>query len=122
MAKDDVSSMYKPMGRTKGYFFGFGGILGKITTNAEQSPYMRFQVEHRKLERSLNYLAGILTVLPKGMIRHDGQKLLEEGDKLLHEFKAGASAIRKMRIHQEAIIRLVTKIEKRGGLIFAKGE
>jgi hypothetical protein len=120
--KTDVTYLYKPMGRTKGYFYGFAGILGDHAKNAEQSAYKRFLVAHESLERSLNYLAGILTVLPKDMIRHDGEKLLEEGDTLLHKFKVGSQAIRKMRIHQEAIIRLVGKIEKRGGLVFAKGE
>jgi hypothetical protein len=118
--KKDVTYLYKPMGRTRGYFYGFAGIIGERKTNAEQTAYERFDRAHHSLERSLSYLAGILTVLPKGMIHHEGEKLLLEGDTLLHEFKAGASAIRKMRIHQEAIIRLVGKIEKRGGLVFAK--
>src|SRR6266404_3933638 len=117
-----VSYSYKPYGRTKGFVYGLDGLLGsERKKNAERNIYERTIEAHRSLEHGLMFLAGILAVLPDGMLRHNGEKLLEEGDKLIHAWKTGAQAIRKMRVHNETIIRLVNKIHKKG-LVFASRE
>jgi hypothetical protein len=71
----------------------------------------------RSFERALHYLAGVLTVIPflkhqSERLKFEAEKLLLDGHRLVVKPQFSAAFIRRLRIHEERIHKLVQKIEK----------
>jgi hypothetical protein len=103
-----LESILHPHGRTRGIVYG----LFPGPKNSERTPTDRtLEALHDHME-SLNYLAGVMAMLPKPSVRHnEGGAILVKGWQLTRDPKVGTSYIRKLRRHTEGIARFLRKVE-----------
>ena len=112
---------YSPFRSRKAPLYGLG-IFGLDKKNKDQTILGRALDSYRELRTDLGFLAGMLTVLPlldsPRKIQHqaEGERILKEGDELIHRFLGNKTAtvnlVRKMRICGERIIKLRDKVQK----------
>ena len=112
-------SVCRPGGaRKKKFPGGFWAIaLAGKKPNKQRTIGERTIDARRSFDQSMYFLTGVLTVIPflkrqKPMLKFDAEKLLVEGHKLSVKPEASAAFIRRLRIHEEKIRRLVERIEK----------
>jgi hypothetical protein len=110
---EHLESVLRPHGRTRGNLYGWLGSLLSGPRNSERTPTDRtLEALHDHME-GLNYLAGMMVMLPKLSVRHnEGGAILVEGWQLNRDPKLGANFIRKLRRHTEKIVRFIQKVEK----------
>jgi hypothetical protein len=121
---EELIQWYSPhKTRKQSVFYGvLTGIGGKQETNQQRTILGRALDSYRRLNSDLNFLAGMLTLLPflksKRTIqfRDEGEKILSEADELMNgllgDRKPTVKMVRKMRVCGEKIMKLRAKIAK----------
>jgi len=121
---EHILGLYSPFQtRKKAPMYGLlSRILSPEEPNKKKTTTGRFLDNYDELQRSLRFLAGILTLLPftnskrRSQYQDDGEKLLLEA----HEFarnalngrKVSVASVRKMRVFGEKVQKLTAKIKK----------
>jgi hypothetical protein len=110
-------SIRRPGGaRTEGPLGAALRPLSGLKPNEQRTIEDRTFAALRSFEQSLHYLAGVLTVIPflknqTPMLKFDAEELLLEGHRMGVRPEFSAAFIRRLRIHEERILKLVKKIE-----------
>lgn len=115
----DIVAHYRPHRERKQLFMYslFGSLYAK--PNKTNSIYSRAADSFRRLDDSIIFLAGILTLLPHlGLkravqLQHDGEKLATEASAFLSSFgEPSVAKVRKLRVFNERIVGFIEKVEK----------
>jgi hypothetical protein len=85
--------------------------LAGIKPNAVLGASEKGRLERESWWRNMTFLAGMYSIQPEGMLKHEAGKLLLSGWELSRA-DFGAAKINKARKHGEAILRLMGKIQK----------
>jgi hypothetical protein len=120
---DLLIQLYSPYKKRKQESL-YRALLGFETEepNRKRSISSRAMDSYRVLSSDLNFLTGMLTVMPflqsprTIQFQDEGEKLLREANDLIHKFfgqkQTSVNTVRKMRIYGEKIVRLRDKIKK----------